>query len=71
MASWGASCVAEDSQHSVGEAAPVGDGIDESIGQLEGWVEVCDHLGGGVGSDDATKSRPVLEVGLCPFDPVV
>jgi hypothetical protein len=63
--------VAEDSLHSVGESAPVGDRVGDAIGDLEGRVEVCDHLLGGVGSDNATQSSPVRKMCLRPLDPIL
>ena len=66
-----ADSVAEDSLHSVGEAAPVGDRIGYVIGHLEGRVEVCDDLGGGVSSGNATKSSPVSKMCLRPRQPIL
>ena len=63
--------VADDSLHSVGEPAPVGDRVGDAIGHLEGRVEVCDHLCGGVGSDNATQSSPVRKMCLRPLDPIL
>ena len=63
--------VADDSLHSVGEPAPVGDRVGDAIGHLEGRVEVSDHLCGGVGSDNATQSSPVGKMCLRPGDPIL
>jgi hypothetical protein len=55
----------------MGEAAPVGDRVAYPIGHLEGPVEVCDDLGGGVGSGNATQSSPVGKMCLRPRDPIL
>ena len=62
--------VADDSEHSVCEPAPIRDRVGDSIGYLEGRVEVCDYLSGGVGSDNATQSSPVRKVCVRPFDAI-
>ena len=63
--------VADDSLDSVSEPAPVGDWVGDAIGHLEGRVEVCDHLCGGVGSDNATQSSPVRKMRLRPLDAIL
>ena len=66
-----AGSLANDSLHSVGEPAPVGDRVCHAIGQLVVRVEVCDDLGGGVGSGNATESSPVREMCLRPPEPML
>ena len=62
---------AEDSLHSVGEAAPVGDRVGHAVGHLVIRVEVCDDLGGGVASGNAAQSSPVGSMCLRPRDPIL
>ena len=66
-----AGSVADDSLDSVGEPAPVGNRVGDAVGHLEGRVEVCDHLRGCVGSDNATQSSPVRKVCLRPLGPIL
>ena len=54
--------VAQDSLHSVGEPAPVGDQVEHAIGHLEARVKVCDHVCWAVGSDNATQSGAISEM---------
>ena len=63
--------VADDSLHSVGKPAPVGDRVGDAVGHLAGRVDVCDDLCGGVGSDNATQSRPVRKMCVRPLDPIL
>jgi hypothetical protein len=62
--------VAEDSLHSVGEPAPVGDPIVDAIGDSKCRVDVLHHLDGGVGSGDATQSSAIRKVSSPVGDPI-